>query len=103
MCPPPRSTPTWPVSVLRTCIPSTIRGAEAPRVYHLKGRVERRGPFRFRILQLMRRSSCLFALLGLLAMSAGARADDTVTRLAAQLKVQVTDIHPAPVAGLYQV
>ncbi|HET7176828.1 MAG TPA: DsbC family protein [Gammaproteobacteria bacterium] len=51
----------------------------------------------------MRRSSCLFALLGLLAMSAGARADDTVTRLAAQLKVQVTDIHPAPVAGLYQV
>lgn len=51
----------------------------------------------------MRRSSCLFALLSLLAVSAIARADDTVGRLAAKLKVQPTDIRPAPVAGLYQV
>lgn len=52
----------------------------------------------------MHRSACVFsALLGLLALSAVARADDVVERLAAKLKVQSTDIRPAPVAGLYQV
>lgn len=51
----------------------------------------------------MRRSLFLFASLALLAAAGAARADDTADRLAAKLKVQPADIHPAPVVGLYQV
>jgi len=51
----------------------------------------------------MRRSLFILASLALLAATGAARADDTVDQLAAKLKVQPTDIHPAQVAGLYQV